>query len=233
VPESNDLSLLLSVHGPTGWARELTVERAQALLQDDGGLLQMIVMAADIRASTLLMKEAVDLHRFAGTIRAFVNAVRDVTRDDRAWFDKFTGDGFLAYWVVDQRSLSEYFKEVLSVTSSVLNVFRKKAEPSLRKNSRNFPAGVGISVGLDAGPTCFAEIAGDLTIVGPAVVGAVRMVGCAEPYEAVANVYLAERLLEQRDLLHERGVTLEPKRRATKEYESGQQVFAFGFTRPL
>ena len=59
----------------------------------------MFVMAADIRESTTLMKEAIRFERFASVMDRFVSLVRLGIRKGR-WFDKFTGDGFLAYWIV-------------------------------------------------------------------------------------------------------------------------------------
>ena len=60
----------------------------------------MFVMAADMRESTLLMKEAVRFEQFAKIMDKFVSAVRSGIGTPGGWFDQFTGDGFLAYWIV-------------------------------------------------------------------------------------------------------------------------------------
>ena len=71
-------------------------------------LVQMFVMAADIRESTTLMKEAVRFERFALVMDKFVSSVRRGIRRSGGWFDKFMGDGFLAYWIVQSASPDEY-----------------------------------------------------------------------------------------------------------------------------
>ena len=76
---------LLKPHAPPDWEQRF---RKTDLLDRviDGEPIQMFVMAADIRESTTLDK--------------FVTSVRRGIRSSGGWFDKFTGDGFLAYWVV-------------------------------------------------------------------------------------------------------------------------------------
>ena len=86
-------------HAPPDWEQRF---RKTDLLDRviDGEPFQMFVMAADIRESTTLMKEAVRFERFALVMDKFVTSVRRGIRSSGGWFDKFTGDGFLAYWVV-------------------------------------------------------------------------------------------------------------------------------------
>jgi class 3 adenylate cyclase len=102
-----------------------------------------------------------------------------------------------------------------------------------RSNSRNLSAGVGLSMGLDAGPGYLVKIADELTLVGPPVVGAVRMVTAAElPKEIVANVFLGERLRDGQDGVYEAlGVTVTREFRPSKEYPKGQEVYALTFDR--
>src|SRR2546430_17204237 len=98
---------LLRAHAPPDWERRF---RRDELLESilDGEPLQMFVMAADIRESTLLMKEAVRFELFARTMDKFVSAVRRGIGTPGGWFDKFTGDGFLAYWIVPPGPPEEY-----------------------------------------------------------------------------------------------------------------------------
>ena len=74
----------------------------------------------------------------------------------------------------------------------------------------------------------------ELTIVGPPVVGAVRMVTAASrPKEIVANVYLGEHLSEHQDGVYQAlGVTATREYRPTKEYPKGQEVYALTFDPP-
>jgi class 3 adenylate cyclase len=97
---------------------------------------------------------------------------------------------------------------------------------------RNLPGTVGLSIGLDAGPG-HVHIADELTVVGPPVVGAVRMVTAASaPGEIVANVFLGRRLEEEQEgVYRELGLTVISEHRPTKEYPQGQEVYALTFDR--
>jgi class 3 adenylate cyclase len=211
-------------HAPGKWADELPLDRLNAIVKS-GEPISMLVLAADIRASTSLMKEAIDFRAFASAIGGFATNAGKQIRKERGWFDKFTGDGFLAYWLVDQRDRSTYFHELLLVAGRIMHVFREWAEPQLRQNSHNYPANVGISVGIDAGPGYLVEVANDLTIVGLPVVGAVRMVSVAKPFEAVVNVSLGEQLVTRGELLEQVTATIAREVRTTKEYSQGQVVY--------
>lgn len=191
---------------------------------------EMIVLAADIRKSTFLMKEAANFVTYAKITGDFVEAAAKLIRDHGGWFDKFTGDGFLGYWITERGKWSEPLNKVLPLCQALLHMFQEVTLPAFRRNSKNFPKGVGLSLGLDAGETHFAMIANELTIVGPSVVGAVRMVSCANPWEAVANVYLGETLYENRGQFVEHDLEVRREFRATKEYEE-QEVYPMTFKR--
>jgi class 3 adenylate cyclase len=228
---------LLKPHAPPDWERRF---RKTELLDSviDGEPIQMFVMAADIRESTTLMKEAVRFERFALVMDKFVTSVRRGIRRSGGWFDKFTGDGFLAYWIVQPASADEYEErfvqtagDIAHTAHSLIDLFHRRVLEDFRNNSRNLSVGVGLSMGLDAGPGYLVKIADELTVVGSPVVGAVRMVTAAAlPHEIVANVYLGERLRDEQDGVYEAlGVTVTREFRPTKEYPKGQEVYALTF----
>ena len=229
---------LLKPHAPPDWEQRF---RKTDLLDSviDGEPIQMFVMAADIRESTTLMKEAVRFERFAQVMDKFVTSVRRGIRRSGGWFDKFTGDGFLAYWIVQPAPPDEYEERFVQTTGDVahtahilIDLFHRRVLEDFRSNSRNLSAGVGLSMGLDAGPGYLVKIADELTIVGSPVVGAVRMVTAAAlPQEIVANVYLGERLRDEQEGVYEAlGVTVSRELRPTKEYPKGQEVYSLTFT---
>jgi class 3 adenylate cyclase len=235
--DRNRVSRLLKSHAPPDWEQRF---RATELLDAviDGEPIQMFVMAADIRESTALMKESVRFERFALIMDKFVSSVRLGIRRSGGWFDKFTGDGFLAYWIVQSGSPEEYEERFVQTAGDIahtanllIDLFHRRVLEDFRSNSRNLSAGVGLSMGLDAGPGYLVKIADELTIVGPPVVGSVRMVtAAAQPREIVANVYLGERLREGQDGVYEAlGVRVTRELRPTKEYPRGQEVYALTF----
>jgi class 3 adenylate cyclase len=228
---------LLTPHAPPDWETRF---RKDELLDSviDGEPIQMFVMAADIRESTALMKEAIRFGQFASVMDRFVSSVRLGIRRSGGWFDKFTGDGFLAYWIVQSASPDEYEErfvqtagDITHTAHTLIDLFHRRVMQDFRANSRNLSSGVGLSMGLDAGPGYLVKIADELTVVGPPVVGAVRMVTAAAlPQEIVANVFLGERLRDGQDGAYEAlGVTVTREFRPTKEYPKGQEVYALTF----
>lgn len=228
---------LLEAHAPEDWEKRFRKdELLDAIVA--GEPLHMFVMAADIRESTMLMKEAVKFERFAFVMDKFVSSVRQGITKRGGWFDKFTGDGFLAYWIVQSASKEEYDEQFVQAAGNMthtahtlVDLFHRRVLEDFRANSRNLSGGVGLSMGLDAGPGHLVQIAGELTVVGPPVVGAVRMVTAAErPREIIANVYLGEHLHDHQDGVYEAlGVTATREYRPTKEYPKGQEVYSLTF----
>jgi class 3 adenylate cyclase len=228
---------LLEDHAPPDWEERFAREDLLDAIIDTTPL-QMFVMAADIRESTLLMKEAVRFEQFAKIMDKFVSAVRSGIGTPGGWFDRFTGDGFLAYWVVPAEPKDAYQQRFVEAAGNLahtayelIELFHRRVLEDFRRNSRNLSDGVGLSIGLDAGPGFLVEIAGELTVVGPPVVGAVRMVNAASrPQEIFANVYLGEHLHDEQDGIYRAlGMTATRESRPTKEYPKGQEVYALTF----
>jgi class 3 adenylate cyclase len=228
---------LLESHAPPDWEERFDRDQLLDAIIDTAPL-QMFVMAADIRESTLLMKEAVQFERFAKIMDKFVSAVRSGIGTPGGWFDKFTGDGFLAYWIVPASPKEEYQRRFVEAAGNLahtahelIELFHRRVLEDFRRNSRNLSDGVGLAIGLDAGPGFLVEIAGELTLVGPPVVGAVRMVNAASrPQEIFANVYLGEHLRDEQEGIYQAlGMTATRESRPTKEYPKGQEVYALTF----
>lgn len=61
-----------------------------------------ITLSLDLRRSTLMMREAKDRKLFADWLEALVDILRQITHDNLGVFDKFTGDGVLVHFLVDE-----------------------------------------------------------------------------------------------------------------------------------
>ncbi|MGO8877172.1 MAG: adenylate/guanylate cyclase domain-containing protein [Acidimicrobiales bacterium] len=226
-PEEALVRSLAARHAPE--QREFLEEVVSAAINHKS--LTCVVISCDIGKSTFLMKEAVSPARYASTLDQYVSAAKHVVRNHAGWFDKFTGDGFLAYWPYGQGDLIPTIEMVIKAMLVAIDFFNDKFIPLFRANSQNFPDGVGISMGLDAG-TCFpAVVADDLTIIGAPVVGAVRMGSVALASEFISNVYAGEFLYTHQGSLFPAGISIGQEYRDTKEYR--QQVFPITWDRDI
>jgi class 3 adenylate cyclase len=225
---------LIREHAPTDLG-EWNLDELQAAVRATQPI-QMVVVAFDIRKSTAVMREAVHFVLFASAIGEFVEKAREEIRLAQGWWDKFTGDGLLAYWPYKtgpRQTPAEAANTAFDVCARLLTRFAEVVVPLLRRNSRNFAAGIGLSIGVDAGPTYMVKMAGDLTIVGFPVVGAVRMVAAADSWEIIVNSYLGE-FIERRHELFPAVRSIEREYRTTKDFPE-QEIYTVrlhGFSPP-
>ena len=204
-------------HAPEAWQKIIPSDKLEQLLET-GGQIGLHVLVGDIRQSTSLMKESVSSKEFAETTRDFMKAVKSTANTNEGWFDKFTGDGFIIYWIYGDDP-NKYIQRILAFCQALLSYFPEVMN-RYRMNSQNFPANVGLSLGVDSGLCTLIEI-GDLNIVGPPVVGASRMVSAAQSSEILLNVSIGAVLFKDRKQLASRGVRVFKKKIKTKEYGEG------------
>jgi class 3 adenylate cyclase len=216
-------------HAPEDWQKIISSQKLKRLLET-GEQIGVHVLVGDIRQSAFLMKESVSAKRFAQITRDFIKAIKSTSNRNEAWFDRFTGDGFIIYWIYGNDP-NKYVKRILSFCQALLSYFPEVMN-QYRLNSRNFPVGVGLSLGVDSGLCALVEIE-DLNIVGPPVVGASRMVGAAEPFETLVNVSIGAGLHKNRkQLAAEHGIHILKKKIKTKEYANeggGQEAYSVLF----
>ncbi|MCI4361537.1 MAG: hypothetical protein L3J91_07505, partial [Thermoplasmata archaeon] len=185
------------------------------------------VVVGDLRLSSLVLKEAVQPALFARFIIGFTEAVRGLANARDGWFDKFTGDGFIAFWIDrappsgDRVRVPQFCQTVMPAAETLIT--------NLRRNSRNFPLGVGLSLGIDSGPCQLVLVGDSLTVVGGPIVGASRMVAGARARQTLVNIYLGEALEREKGRLTEEGIRIERTSVRTKEYPEGQEAFELIF----
>jgi len=197
--------------------------------------IEAIVLTVDIRRSSCVLKESIDIPQYAKTLDDFVAEFRTVLHYHGGWFDKFTGDGFICYWLVEE-SFAERMETVLDFCCSVMNNFHSYYYPAFVANMRNEPAGIGLAIGVDAGPCYLTHIVGDLTIIGSPIVGSVRMCDSCPHYHLLLNAYPGSRLLESMatgstQLSDDLSYRLENLAVQTKEYPDGQNAYSVEFFR--
>jgi len=218
---------MLARHADREWlnteeARRLTLRIEQQRQQS------VLVLVADIRKSTQAMMEALDPFEYASTITAFVEQSRHAVLSEGGLFDKFTGDGFLAYWPYDARTHLRARRRSLDVIKSIFISFAQETMPRLRRNSQSLPSELGLAFGIDEGLVSFVTISRDLTIVGRPVVGAVRMVGGAVAGQVIVNVHVGEEIQDDVHAGRLPGIELVPTDIPGKEYPR-QMAFVVRF----
>ncbi len=158
----------------------------------------------DIRQSTTFMLHVEDFDGYARIIANFIAFVKHTAAEKGGWFDKFTGDGALLFWTADSLSL-KLLARILDFAVNIQHNFIEVTIPSFRVVAGCIPEKFGLSIGIDYGRCLVSNLAADqefevggkplpaettqgsITVLGRAVVGAVRMVSAAGPHEILLN----------------------------------------------
>lgn len=216
----------LDLHAPPDWEKTISKEELTHLLSA-GDQAGVHVVIGDIRGSTHLMREAISSREYATITTMFTEKMRKLAQDNSGWFDKFTGDGFVVYWIYGARH-AKFLHQVIAFSKSAHEAFEGEIFPEHRKNARNLPAHVGLALGIDSGRCALEEIAGDFTIIGHAVVGATRMAEAAAKRETLCNIRMGHILNEEPSLQGK--FELQATVAKTKEYpEYGQEAYRISF----
>src|SRR5579871_3727019 len=154
------------------------LKSAEALLKSETqALSQTIVVMGDIRKSQDLMTYAEDPDDFAKNIREFLSETRRLIGTHMGLFDKFTGDGFLAYF--DEKFCEEHG---YNFVDCFVNFMREERDFAARlftkweRTVRKLPAEhTGLAMGADIGRIRFYMEQNHFISVGDSVVWAARM----------------------------------------------------------
>jgi class 3 adenylate cyclase len=175
--ELNDkqrLAHLLSRVGDAAQKRLLESEEFRSEFNQDAPR-NAYVLSIDIRRSTELMLKAREPKLFAQFIITLATRLRHVILENNGIFDKFTGDGILAF-----------FPEFFSGPDAGYLCVKSAAEchnifTAVYKEHRHCFASIltdtGLGIGIDYGAVQLVQIGGDFTVVGTPVVYACRMSG--------------------------------------------------------
>lgn len=133
------------------------------------------VMSVDIRRSTQLMLNARTPQQFADFITTLCRELEEVVKENYGVFDKFTGDGILAFFP-DFFSGEDAGYNVVSAAIKCHQIFKDKYN-EYRKSFTPVIQSTGLGIGIDYGPAHLVQIAGGLTVVGSPVVYSCRLGG--------------------------------------------------------
>jgi class 3 adenylate cyclase len=136
--------------------------------------IEMTVLSIDIRKSTELMLKAITPDNYAEFISGLTEGLKTIVVNNYGVFDKFTGDGILAY-----------FPKFYSGEDGILNCCIASQEchnffsDFYKKYYKNFSVllDTGLGIGIDHGMVKIVMINQEQTIVGSSVVYACRLSG--------------------------------------------------------
>lgn len=152
------------------------------------------VLSIDIRRSTELMLKAREPKLYATFITTLAAKLRQCVLDNYGVFDKFTGDGILAFFPIFFSGVDAGFRAVTTAARC-----HRTFDEHYSTHRHCFLAilkETGLGIGLDYGRVQIVEVGGEVSVVGPPVVYACRMAG-AKAGETLVNQPAYEQLLER------------------------------------
>lgn len=191
--EKQSLSHLLNRVGGDAREKLLSSPAFRALFDQDSPHYAF-VLSIDIRRSTELMLKAREPKLYAEFIIALASQLRETILENYGIFDKFTGDGILAFFP-DFYSGEDGGYFAIKAASDCHRIFAAHYEA----NKRCFISilkDIGLGIGVDYGQVQIVQIGGDFTVVGTPVVYACRM-GGAEARHTYINQPAFEQLFEK------------------------------------
>jgi class 3 adenylate cyclase len=149
------------------------------------------VMSIDIRRSTELMLKARDAKLFAEFLLGLTRILREIVLVNHGVFDKFTGDGVLAFFPTFYSGCDAGLL-VLQAAEQAHAAFRSHYNAH-RHCFLTVRTDVGLGIGVDFGRVQVVQIESEFTVVGTPVVYACRM-GGAEAGQTLVNQPAYEQL---------------------------------------
>jgi len=131
-----------------------------------------VILAIDIRRSTELMLRALSPELYAEFITALTEKISDCITGNFGIFEKFTGDGALAFFP-DFYSGADSLLWSLNTAEECHKIFREHFD-EYREYFHDDMVETGFGIGIDCGRIFITSINGDLSIVGEPVVYACR-----------------------------------------------------------
>jgi len=135
-------------------------------------IYKLVVMSIDIRRSTDLMLKAREPKLYAEFITSLCKRLANIIIENYGVFDKFTGDGILAFFPYFYSGPDAIFYALKSADESH-EVFKKHYDEH-RHCFSTVLKDVGLGIGIDCGDAYLTTINNELTIVGEPVVYACR-----------------------------------------------------------
>ncbi len=148
-----------------------------------------IAVVGDIRKSQDLMTYSPSADFFRDRIIEFTQTSRKIIKDNYGIFDKFTGDGFLAYFneEVCKKAGKDFIDCFIKCNKEIMD-FAIDHFSNWTKAIRKLPLGSsGLTIGADIGKIEYKEIEGHLFAIGDTIVWANRVCSAGKSNEVILN----------------------------------------------
>ena len=188
------------------------------------------VMSVDIRRSTELMLKARTPEAFSDFIMTLCADLMNIITDSYGVFDKFTGDGVLAFFPEFYSSDDAAYYAV--AVADRCHASFKEHYQRFRRSFSSILTGIGLGIGIDYGGVHLVQMAGGLTVVGTPVVYACRLSGAPpgvtlvnQPaYEVISDRFGAMCFIDETnvEIKHEGGMLAYEVRLNGREYRPVQ-----------
>lgn len=148
-----------------------------------------IVLVADIRRSQDLMTYGPDDSHYTTMINEFIASIQQIILNNNGIFDKFTGDGFIAYFNESLCELtgSDFYNQMWLTCTEVMR-YADSFITEWTKYLRKIPSEpIGLSIGVDSGRIFFSTSSNQMMAVGEPSIWATRMCSAGHKNEVVFN----------------------------------------------
>ena len=148
-----------------------------------------LVVVADIRRSQDLMTYGSNPDVYRDKIIEFMNRTREILKTNYGLYDRFTGDGFIAYFskYMCEQEGKDYFEMMLKSCREILEFSNPFFEEWVHQLRRIPETEIGLCIGVDSGKISFKDLDNQLFAIGDACVWATRMNSAGNKGDVILN----------------------------------------------
>lgn len=174
------------------WAAQLPDEVVHKM--DDTYIDKMsksdtLVVVGDIRRSQDLMTYGSNPDVYREKIIEFMNKTRQILKDNCGLYDRFTGEGFIAYFnkYMCEQEGKDYYEMMLKSCREILEFSNPFFDEWVKLLRRIPEMEIGLCIGVDSGIVSFKDLNNQLFAIGDACVWATRMNSAGEKGDIILN----------------------------------------------
>lgn len=174
------------------WAAQLPDEVVHKI--DDAYIDKMsksdtLVVVGDIRRSQDLMTYGCNPDIYREKIIEFMDRTRQILKSNCGLYDRFTGDGFIAYFnkYMCEQEGKDYYEMMLKSCREILEFSNPFFDEWVKLLRRIPEMEIGLCIGVDSGMVSFKDLNNQLFAIGDACVWATRMNSAGEKGDIILN----------------------------------------------